>query len=259
MSRSLGQTLAAFAPAGLAVFPLAYLVYRSVQGGVGSYAAVLGDVAFVRSLAASTLLSAVIALVGMGVASLAGFVLAVHPTLGRGRVVPLVLAGIVGVASLPPQLLLPGGWEVVTKLGLFDSYWAVLLPAALNLLAVLLYRAAFGAVPSELMDAARVDGCSEWGVWWRVALPAVRPTTAACLMLSFAGAWNAIIWPTLVLQDPKRQLLSQYVSTLSATAGTPGEQSVLLAATVLAIVPLLAMFLLLQRDFLPPLRGSVKG
>jgi len=254
----LGPTLFAGAAALAAGLPLAYLVVRSLALGWGPYGALASDLAFLRGVAGSTLLATVIAFGGVLVASMAGYVMAVHRGLGGGWVVPALAAGIVAVASLPPQLLLPGGGEVVTRLGMFDSYWAVVLPASLNLLGVLLYRAAFLAVPLGLIDAARVDGCSEWGVYFRIAMPAVRPTTAACVMLSFAAAWNAVIWPTLVLHSPERQLLSQYVTLLAGTAATQAEQTAVLAATVLAIAPILLLFLLLQRDFLPPLRGAVK-
>jgi putative chitobiose transport system permease protein len=251
--------LLAAIPALLAMLPLLFLISRATEAGLSPFAELVQDAAFLRSVAATVALSGGVTVGSLLVASLGGYVLAFHRGLLSGRLVPLVTTAILAVAALPPQLLLPGGWEVITTLGLFDSFLAVALPASLNLLGVLLFRASFSSLPGDLIDAARVDGCSEWGVWWRVALPAVRPTSAACLILSFASAWNSVVWPTLVLQHPDKQLLSQTIALMSGTASSPSEVARLLAATLLAIVPPLGLFLALQRDFLPPLRGAVKS
>lgn len=231
-----------------AVVPLLHLLASS-----GAWSEVLCSRELWRAAGASLLLASVQTLVGLTLASMAAYGLVFGGGREGGAGARWVVAGIIGLAALPPQLLLPGGFELVVGLGLFDSWWAVVLPGSLNLLAVLLYRAAFASMPRELVEAARVDGCGELGVWLRVAMPVVAPTTAACLVLSFAGAWNAVVWPMVVLQDPALQTLPMRVATLAVGVRSPTEEALLAAHAILGMLPLAILFLWLQRDFLPVL------
>jgi ABC-type glycerol-3-phosphate transport system permease component len=233
--------------------PVLGLVYRAVAGGMFTF--VLQRTDYLRGVGNSLFLACATVMASVTLSSLSGFVLGAYRFAGRG----LLMVGLMALAGLPPQLFLPGGYELVVRLGLFDSYGAVVLPGLLSVLSVLMFQAAYGRVPREMLEAARVDGASEWGIWWRVAFPAVRPTTAACLMLAFAGNFNAVVWPTIVLQSRALQTLPTGLTALTGTVVTRADQSMVLAGTVLALVPVMALFLLLQRDFLPGLtRGSGK-
>lgn len=255
-----GINLAALLASVLFATPMVYLLARSVglggsAVGFGHYTAVLTDAAFGLALANSLAVAGAVAVLTALFASAAGFALAFGSFPGRR----MILAGLILLAALPGQLLLPGGYEVVAALGLLDSRLAVVLPAIAGVMPVLLYRAGFESVPRELLDAARVDGAGEVGGWWHVALPAVAPTTAACLLMSFSASYNAAVWPAVVLQSPEVQTLPVRLLTLSATALTPTDHARLTAATAVGILPVLLLFLLLQREFLPRLGGAVKG
>lgn len=247
-------SLLAWALAAVFAFPLLWLVARSLAGG--GYGTVLARTDYLRWLANSLMLSCGTVLASVAMSSLCGFVLGSYRFAGRGA----LRVALVALAALPPQLLLPGGYEMVVRLGVFDTYWAVALPGVVSVLSVLMFQAAYAQVPAEMLEAARVDGASEWRIWWRVAFPVVRPTTAACLMMSFAGNFNAVVWPTIVLQRKSLQTLPTGLTMLAGTVTTHEQQAAVMAGTVLALVPILALFLLLQREFLPELsRGSVKG
>lgn len=255
-----GVTLAALLAALLFSTPMLYLLARSVQTrgarvGADHYAAVLQDGGFWLAMANSLAVSGTVAVLTALVASAAGYALAFGRFPGRRAAV----AGCVLIAALPGQLLLPGGYEVVAALGLLDARPAVILPAIAGVMPVLLYRAAFESFPRELLEAARVDGATEAGSWWHIALPAVAPTTAACLLMGFAGAYNAAVWPAVVLQSPEVQTLPVRLLTQSATALTPTDHARLTAATAVGLLPVLLLFLLLQREFLPRIGGAVKG
>lgn len=256
------RTAAAVAVAVVAAGPLLHLVWASMGAGgggaAGAWAEVLASRETLRAAAASLMLASAQTLAGVTLASMAAYGLVFGGERWRrwGR---WVVVAIMALVALPPPLLLPGGFELVVWLGLFDSWWAVVVPGSLNLLAVLLYRAAFVSVPRELIEAARVDGCSELRAWRVVAMPVVAPTTAACLILSFAGAWNAVVWPTVVLQDPSLRTLPMVVATLAAGVRSPAEEATLAAYAVVGMLPLASLFLLLQRDFLPVLHAGRPG
>lgn len=246
------RNLLAVMLAVLAIAPLLSLTRNSLAAGPIAYTTLLSSPRFYAAVANSALLASIQTLAGLTLASLAAYA----ASLRRSHV---LLVAAASLAALPPQLLLPGGFEVVGALRLFDSRWAVLVPGSLNVFAFLLYRSAFRALPREIFEAARIDGTGEWRLWWHIGLPMVRPTTAALMVLSFAGSWNAVVWPMLVLQRPNLETLPMRLATLSGTALGPTEQAVVLAGTLLGIVPVLLLFLLLQRDFLPVLKGASKS
>lgn len=246
---------AAVLVAAVFAFPLLRLVVRA--GGVGpdSALALLGDGGFWRAMGNSLVLASAGAVLSTLISASAGYVLARFAFRGRR----LLLLVLLLLASLPGQLLLPGGYDLVLRLGLLDTWWAVLLPGSVSILGVLLYRAVFRGVPDELLDAARIDGCGEWRTWWHVALPVVRPTTSALLCLSFAGAYNAVVWPMVTLQRPELHTLPMRLTVANLLAVTPAEQARVAAMTVLALLPVAGLFLLAQKELSVSLRGAVKG
>jgi ABC-type glycerol-3-phosphate transport system permease component len=187
--------------------------------------------------------------------SLGGFAIAKYRFFGRRALLALLL----GVMLLPYQVLLPSLYELMHHLRLLDSYWAILLPGVVSVFGVFLFSRAMQAVPDELLDAARVDGCSELRLWWDIAIPLVRPMIAAYTLLSFTAAWNSFLWPQIVLQDQGKYTLPIGLANLSALPGSQTDYGVLMAGTLLSIVPVAILFFALQRDFVAGLSsGAVK-
>jgi ABC-type glycerol-3-phosphate transport system permease component len=123
-----------------------------------------------------------------------------------------------------------------------------------------LFRQAMVAVPDELLQAGRMDGCSELRLWWEVALPIVRPMTGAYTLLSFMTAWNSFLWPQVVLQDAWRYTLPIGLANMLNQPEYQTEYGILMAGTLLSILPVVVLFFVLQRDFVAGLAsGAVKG
>jgi len=161
---------------------------------------------------------------------------------------------------LPSQVLLASGWELMYHFGWLDSFAAILVPGAVSVFGIFLFRQAMHAVPDELLQAGRVDGCSELRLWWEVALPIVRPMIGAYTLLTFMASWNSFLWPQLILQDPGKYTLPIGLSNMIGLPANDTPYGALMAGTLLSILPVVALFFVLQRDFIAGLAsGAVKG
>jgi ABC-type glycerol-3-phosphate transport system permease component len=189
-------------------------------------------------------------------ASLGGFALAKYRFAGRGAIQALML----GTMLLPGQLLIPSGYELMYRFGWIDSYLALLVPGAVNVFGLFLFRQAMRSVPDELLQAGRIDGCSEAGLWWVIAVPLVRPMIAAFTLLSFTASWNSFLWPQIILQNEAKYTLPIGLFNMNAQPGFQADYGVLMAATLLSVLPVAILFFALQKDFIAGLMsGAVKG
>ncbi len=210
---------------------------------------------FARAALNSTLLSSVIATLATLFCAMGGYALARVSFKGRQWVQWVVLAALV----IPPPLLLAPGFEVLYHLGLLDRMLGLILPALAPAFGVYLFRqATLTSVPKELIEAARMDGCSEVGAFWRVALPLLQPMASAFLLITFLGVWNNFLTPQIVMQTPGKFPLAVAISQLKNTYYQ--DYGLVMAGTLASIVPVAALFLLLQKDFVAGLTsGAVKG
>jgi ABC-type glycerol-3-phosphate transport system permease component len=192
----------------------------------------------------------------VALSSLGGFALAKYRFRGRKVLMLVMLATLL----VPGQVLLLPNYEVMYALGWLDTYAAILVPSAVSVFGMFLFRQAMLSVPDELLQAGRIDGCSELRLWWEVALPIVRPMVGAYTLLSFMGAWNSFLWPQVVLQDPARYTLPIGLSNMIGLPEYQTHYGVLMAGTLLSILPVGVLFFVLQRDFVAGLAsGAVKG
>jgi ABC-type glycerol-3-phosphate transport system permease component len=208
-----------------------------------------------RALLISALLSSVTAVLATLVCSMAGYALARLEFVGKRLATWLVLAAII----VPPTLLVAPGYQVLFRLGLLDTLWGLVLPAVAPAFGVYLFRqAVLAGVPREVLEAARMDGCGDVRMFFRVALPLVQPMVSAFLLLSFLGTWNNFLTPQVVLQDPGKFPLAVSIAQLKNVYYQ--DYGLLMAGTVFAVLPVAILFLLLQRDFVAGLtKGAVKG
>lgn len=190
---------------------------------------------------------------------LVGYALAVLSFRGRGLVFALVLL----VQAIPFQLLMiPLYVMVVRYLNLADNYLGMILPFAINSVAVLIFRQYFLQIPKEIFDAARIDGASELRILRTVAVPLVRPAILTAMLVTFIGPWNEFLWPFLVTKTAAMQPLAVSLANFSQSNGNFVDNpmgAVLAGACVLA-VPVVVLFLVFQRHFTSANLGSaVKG
>lgn len=262
--------------AAIALFPLVWLVCASFKttADLGSYILLPWrhlqsltfdnfdrlftdrQIDFLNWVVNSLFLSCLNAVVTVTLSSLGGFALAKYNFRGKVPLMALMLATMM----LPSQVLLPSSYELMNKLGWLDSFLAILVPGAVSVFGTLLLMQAMKGVPDELLQAGRVDGCTEIRLWWEVALPIVRPMMGAFTLMSFLGSWNSFIWPQIVLQDERKYTLPIGLANMVATQEYAADFGILMAATLLAIVPVAILFFVLQKEFIAGLTtGAVKG
>lgn len=173
----------------------------------------------------------------------------------RGRTVMFFV--FLSTMFVPTELMLIPRFLVVNQIGLTNSYAGVVLPGVLSAFGVFLLRQAFAAVPRELAEAARLDGCGEWRLFWNVMLPVVRPSLAIAAIFGFIFVWNDFIWPLVVLNSDAKFPIALGVAYLSGISGT--DARTLSAGTVISLVPIVVFFIILQRHVLEGAKGAVKG
>jgi ABC-type glycerol-3-phosphate transport system permease component len=211
---------------------------------------------FGRWLVNSIFLASTQTVVVVTLSSLGGFALAKYHFPGK-RILMLIM---LGTMLLPAQVLLPGSYELMYGLGWIDSYLAILVPGAVSVLGIFLFRQAMISVPDELLQCARLDGCGELRLWWDIALPIVRPMVAAFTLLSFLAAWNSFLWPQIVLQNEARFTLPMALNNLNSLTEYQQNPGMLMAGTLISILPVIFLFFALQKDFITGLAsGAVKG
>jgi ABC-type glycerol-3-phosphate transport system permease component len=211
---------------------------------------------FGRWLVNSLFLSSAQTTLAVALATLGGFALAKYRFRGQRLIMLLML----GTMLLPAQVLMPSSYELMYHFGWIDSYLAILVPGAVNVFGLFLFRQAMLTVPDELLQAGRIDGCSEVYLWWEIALPLVRPMIGAFTLLSFTASWNSFLWPQIVLQNEAKYTLPIGLYNLNGMPEFQNDFGVLMAATLLSILPVAMLFFALQRDFIAGLSaGALKG
>ena len=198
--------------------------------------------------------TALICLWGVGLevalAALAAYPLARMEFPGK----PAVLAALLATLMLPNQANMIVNFVTIRWLGLFDTLTAVVLPTAVSVFGIFLMRQAFLVVPRELEDAARIDGCGEFGIFWHVMLPLSRASLGTLALFAFVAHWNSFLWPLVVLKSADRYPLSVGMAYLAETFDS--DFRLVAAGSVLGMLPILTLFLLVQKQFI---RGITAG
>ncbi|WOF24235.1 carbohydrate ABC transporter permease [Microbacterium betulae] len=198
------------------------------------------------------------ALLSTLVSTMAGYALAKYDFPGRQAWFYAILAGVLlpGITLAIPQYLL------MSRIGLAGSYWSVLLPSLISPFGIFLARVyAASAIPSEMMEAARIDGAGDLRVFASVALPMMVPGMVTIFLLQFVGIWNNFLLPFIMLSDERMYPLTVGLYTLlSKGSGTPSLYSLAVIGAAVSIIPLIIMMLVLQRYWrLDLVSGGLKG
>ncbi len=154
----------------------------------------------------------------------------------------LVLAGLM----LPTEALILPQFLEFRGLHLLGTYWAIILPGVALPIAVFVFHSFIKAIPVALVEAARIDGATWWQIYYRICMPLCRPAISAVAILTFITSWNAFLWPLLALTQTKSQTIPVGLSSLISGAAIQYAET--MASAVLGILPLLAVFLILQRQ-----------
>ncbi|MGH2548503.1 MAG: carbohydrate ABC transporter permease, partial [Thermomicrobiales bacterium] len=193
-----------------------------------------GDqVPFIRQFINSCIMAVGQTLLAVTIASLAGFAFAKYEFVGKRLLFGLTLLTLM----IPFEVTVVPLFNLMIKLGWLNTYWAVIVPGAVNAFGVFLMRQTMLAVPNELMDAARVDGATEIRIFWQVVLPLTRGGFAVLGLLSFLNAWNDYLWPLIALRSPDMFTLPIGLATLSGLYKV--EWGMIMSGAVLATLPVL--------------------
>ena len=212
-----------------------------------------------RSLLNSGIFTGVVVVCTILFGVMAGYALATLHFRGRG----LLFAVVLLLQAVPFQLLMVPLYVLLVRgFGLGDTYVGMILPFAINSVAVLIFRQFFLQVPKEMFDAARIDGAGEFRILWSIAVPLVRPAILTAALVTFIGPWNEFLWPFLITKKQSMQPLAVAVANFTQTGAAfhaNAMGSILAGSTVLA-VPAVVLFIVFQRHFAETHSSSgVKG
>ena len=165
---------------------------------------------------------------------------------------------ILGTIMIPTQLLLVPTYVLFSRLGLVDTLAAAFVPWLASAFGIFLMRQFFLSLPSELEDAARMDGCTTFGLFWRIVLPLAKPALATLTIFTLLGAWNDLIWPLIAISNENNYTIQLGLANFQGTRRT--QWSLLMSGNVVATAPLIVAFLLAQRHFVATMSFSgIKG
>ncbi|WP_405933188.1 carbohydrate ABC transporter permease [Streptomyces sp. NBC_00827] len=198
------------------------------------------------------------ALLSTAVSAVSGYALAMYRFRGRETVFSILMAGVL----MPPVILAIPQYLLLAKADLTDSYASVLLPLILSPYGVYLARIyAAAAVPGDVVEAGRMDGASEWRIFTRIALPMMVPGLVTVFLFQFVAVWNNFLLPYIMLSDDEKFPITLGLFTLlEQGSNTPALYTLVITGALLAIIPLVALFLVIQRFWsLDLLSGAVKS
>jgi multiple sugar transport system permease protein len=186
--------------------------------------------------------------------ALAGYAFAKRKFPGRNLMFWLILSTLM----IPPQVTLIPMYLIARQFGLVDSLWSQILPGTATVFGIFLMRQYIQTLPHELEDAARVDGCSEFGIYWRIILPLCRSALAALAIFTFVRFWNDFLWPVIALNKPQNFTLTVGLANMQGEFMT--DWGIIFSGAALSAVPMIVFFLVFQKYFLDGVRmGAVKG
>ncbi|MEW6228291.1 MAG: carbohydrate ABC transporter permease [Bacillota bacterium] len=229
----------------LFVFPPRFFVrHPTIQNFVTLLLAVSGSsVPFSRYAFNSVFVSSLTVVGSVLLSSMAAYPLAKHRFPGRD----LIFLGIVSALMFAPEVTQIPRYLVVNKLGLIDTYGALVIPNLAGALGLFLTRQFLEQIPNALLEAARVDGASEWTIYTKVIMPIIKPACATVAMLVFVASWNDTFSPLVFTRSEAMKTLPLAVQTIAGGPGVIARTGAVMAASFVLTVPTIIVFLLLQR------------
>jgi multiple sugar transport system permease protein len=193
----------------------------------------------------NTLLVASLVTIGVLLtSSLAAYAFALMEFKGKSFIFSLFLATMM----VPYEVTLIPNFVLIRKLGWYNTYAALIIPWSCNAFSVFLLRQFFMNIPKDLFDAARIDGCGELGMLWRVAIPLSTPAILTVSLFSFLGSWNALLWPLVVTSSEDMRVLQVGLAVFLREEGT--QYHLLMAAASFTIAPIVVLYFIFQRRFI---------
>lgn len=261
----------------LSIFPFLWLMSTAMKGSgenifqyppvffpeaptLANFKGVWGQIPFMLYFLNSMIVAGFTVVLNLILSALAAYPLARMEFKGKKTIFYAVLATIM----IPFQAIMLPVYLIVLKLNMVDSvnsvmgYIGLILPFAVNAFGIFLMRQAFLAIPKEMEEAAFVDGCNVFQIWWKVLLPMVKPTLAVLAIFTFIGSWGEFLWPSIVLT--KKTLYTLPVGVNDLQGMFSANWRYIAAGSIISTVPILVFFIAMQRYFISGENdGAVKG
>jgi ABC-type glycerol-3-phosphate transport system permease component len=220
--------------------------------GWGNFKTMIEKIPIGRSLINSLLVAMVTTGLVIITGSTVGYALAKMRFKGR----QLIFYVIVFTMSLPFQITLIPNYITMVNLHLVDTFLALIIPFAVSAFAILMFRQAFQGLPQALIDAARMDGCNEWQIIFRILWPNIKPTLVTVVILTFIGSWNEVLWPLIVIRDEQLMTMPQLVTLFAVGGRADSQLGVKIAAAVLLALPVMIAFVFFQKHFIQSMAST---
>ncbi len=173
---------------------------------------------------------------------------------GREKLFTLLLMTMM----IPGQVTMLPSFLILKNLGLLNNYLGLIIPASASVFSIFLLRQFMIGIPDELLEAARIDGCSEFKIYWKIMLPLCKPVIATLIIFGFMNAWNAFLWPLIVMLDESMYTLPIALANLNGQYDT--AWGLLMAGSVVVVLPVIIVFLIMQKQYIKGIATSgIKG
>jgi multiple sugar transport system permease protein len=157
---------------------------------------------------------------------------------------------------VPFQITLIPTYILIVKMGLTDNLAGLIIPTMVTAFSILLFRQSFLTIPQDLIDAARLDGCSELGVLFRVIFPLSKPVVVTVAILTFVANWNEVLWPLIVIREQDLMTMPQMVALFAVGGGADASVGAQLASALLLALPVVIAYLIFQKHFIKSMASS---
>ena len=193
-------------------------------------------------------------LLSLLVNALAAFAFAKLNFAGREKIFSLLLLTMM----VPGQVTMMPVFIILKSLGLLNSYLGLIIPGCASIFAIFMLRQFMRDIPDELIDAARIDGCGDFRVFFNIVLPLCKPALVTLLIFNFMGAWNEFLWPLIIMIKEEKYTLPVALANLNGQFGT--DWGILMAGSVVVVAPVIIVFLMAQKHYIEGITaGAVKG
>lgn len=202
----------------------------------------------------SLMITLIFTAVSLFLSSMVGYGLAVYNFKGKKLIFSIVLV----VMMVPVEILILPLYKLITFFHIIDTYWGVILPFAVAPSAIFFFRQYVVGIPKDFIEAARIDGCGEFRIFFNIMVPLMKPAFGAMTILQAMASWNSFVWPLIVLRSTENLTLPVGLASLITPYGN--NYDMLMPGAVISIIPIAIIFLLNQKSFISGLTvGGVKG
>lgn len=199
------------------------------------------DIPIERNVMNSVIVSFARVMITLFTSSFAGYIFAKYRFKGQNLAFGVILIQIM----IPFQVVMIPNYLIIVKFGLIDSLWALIIPSMVDAYGIFMMKQFIESMPGELMDAARIDGASEFGIYARIILPQMGPPLASLSIFSFMATWNDYLWPLIVLTSPEKRTIPLLLVWFQTQHSA--NQGLVLAASILTLLPIFLVYIFLQR------------